>query len=205
MCDQFRRTEEEDESGSDWDEMTPRTTTTSPAPILPLTTTTITTTADHAPSPGHTPDHTPLTGGKPPHLDTYAGGASLRQPPVLEVSEDQTKATLLAHDPAQRLIQPSTRPARKEGVVSLPNKVHWNSSDVGGMVLEDELTPIATVKTPQPPPLRPVPPTAYRVAGTQQEGEEQEGEGGGIGQRSPGRRAEGVGGDHAPEVEENYR
>lgn len=141
--------------------------------------------------------------------EVYASGAPLQQPALEVTNSERSAPTLLVHDTTNSLIKSTMRPTRKEGVASLgtglPNKgVHWNS-DVGGIVLdklEDELTSI--VKTPQPPPLRPVPPTVYR-AGFQQEGEGQEEElGGGArrGQRSPGRGTEG---DDLPELDENYK
>ncbi len=199
MC-QYRRTEDEEESGSDWDEMTPRTTTASPAHL-----------------PHTTPTPSPAPSGGKIKEDVYAGGAPLQMPALEVTSNDRSAPTLLVRDTTNNLIPAALRPTpiRREGVVSqggrglgIPNKgVHWNSSDVGGAVLETledrELTSIAMVKPPQTPPLQPVPPAMYRTH-IQTEGQEEEVGGARRGQRSPGRGAEGAG-DEALEMEENYK
>ena len=244
---QFRRTEEDDESGSDWDELTPRATA-SPSPAHRAGT------SQTVPSPPHQALRIPTrfqTSPPPPPLghtilqDTTTTTV-LQDASITAVAHDATPANLqdTATTTANAVLQDAIsfptllpRNGTKESThslnslkitvsTSLPNtstRSKTTDTVVAGMTitppkpLQDQLTSIATARTPHPPRPR-TPPTAksvYRV----EEQEDEEGVAGvgvaGVKERAPaspreggggGGRAEGVArGVERANVEDDYK
>lgn len=180
---QYRRTEDvdEDDSTSDWDELTPRHHASSPSALL---------------SPALAP--TTVTIQLPTSSSTPLVEASVEQITLLHPTK--TSSPLQSHAPTLNSV-------KREGIglsTTLPSRTthsyRYSDPEAGvGTVapFQQELTSLATVKTPQPPPPK-TPPSAKPVYRVQEQEDEVAGvvpgEGGGGGEERP-TSAAGGGGD----------